>query len=138
MWQGIVRAGMNASIILFIISTAGLFGWVLIFEQLPQELAQQIVAVTDDPFVFMLLTNVVLLLIGAVLDGIPAMILVVPLLLPIAQSAYGIDPFHFGVVLCINIVLGLLTPPVGTGLYIASAAAGGRASESLRLPCSLF
>ena len=49
---------------------------------------------------------------------------IVPILLPIAQSVYGIDPFHFGVVICINIVLGLLTPPVGTGLYIASAAAG--------------
>ncbi len=124
LWQGFVRAGMNASIILFIISTAGLFGWVLIFEQLPQQLAQWIVTVTADPFVFMLLTNVALLLIGAVLDGIPAMIMIVPILLPIAQSVYGIDPFHFGVVLCINIVLGLLTPPVGTGLYIASAAAG--------------
>ena len=124
LWQGFVRAGMNASIILFIVSTAGLFGWVLIFEQLPQQLAQWIVTLTADPFVFMLLTNVVLLLIGAVLDGIPAMIMIVPILLPIAQSVYGIDPFHFGVVLCINIVLGLLTPPVGTGLYIASAAAG--------------
>lgn len=124
LWQGFVRAGMNASIILFIISTAGLFGWVLIFEQLPQQLAQWIVTLTADPFVFMLLTNVVLLLIGAVLDGIPAMIMIVPILLPIAQSVYGIDPFHFGVVLCINIVLGLLTPPVGTGLYIAAAAAG--------------
>ena len=124
LWQGFVRAGMNASIILFIISTAGLFGWVLIFEQLPQQLAQWIVTLTADPFVFMLLTNVVLLLMGAVLDGIPAMIMIVPILLPIAQSVYGIDPFHFGVVLCINIVLGLLTPPVGTGLYIASAAAG--------------
>ncbi|TDI47194.1 MAG: TRAP transporter large permease [Acidobacteria bacterium] len=124
LWQGFVRAGMNASIILFIIATSGLFGWVLIFEQLPQQLAQWIVTVTADPFVFMLLTNVVLLLIGAVLDGIPAMIMIVPILLPIAQSVYGIDPFHFGVVLCINIVLGLLTPPVGTGLYMASAAAG--------------
>ena len=123
LWQGFVWAGMNASIILFIIATSGLFGWVLIFEQLPQQLAQWIVTVTADPFVFMLLTNVVLLLIGAVLDGIPAMIMIVPILLPIAQSVYGIDPFHFGVVLCINIVLGLLTPPVGTGLYMASAAA---------------
>jgi tripartite ATP-independent transporter DctM subunit len=124
LWQGFIRAGMNASIILFIVATAGLLGWVLIFEQLPQEIARSIVAVTADPFTFMLLTNVAMLLIGAVLDGIPAMIMVVPILLPIAQSVYGIDPFHFGVVLCINIVLGLLTPPVGTGLYLSSAAAG--------------
>lgn len=124
LWQGVVRAGMSSSMILFIIATAGLFGWVLIFEQLPQQLAQGIATVTGDPFAFMLLTNAALLLIGAVLDGIPAMIMIVPILLPIAQNVYGIDPFHFGVVLCINIVLGLLTPPVGTGLYIAAASAG--------------
>lgn len=124
LWQGVVRAGMNASMILFIIATAGLFGWVLIFEQLPQQLAAGITTVTTDPLTFMLLTNAVLLLVGAVLDGIPAMIMVVPILLPIAQTEYGIDPFHFGVVLCINIVLGLLTPPVGTGLYIAASSAG--------------
>lgn len=123
-WRAVVQAGMNASVILFIIATAGLFGWVLVFEQLPQQLAGALVALTADPFVFMLLTNVALLLIGTVIDGIPAMIMVAPILLPIATGVYGIDPFHFGVVMCINLVLGLLTPPVGTGLYVASAAAG--------------
>jgi len=119
-----VQAGMSASVILFIIATAGLFGWVLIFEQLPQQLAAALVALAADPFVFMLLVNAALLLIGMVIDGIPAMIMVAPILLPIAIGVYGIDPFHFGVIICINLVLGLLTPPVGTGLYVASAAAG--------------
>ena len=123
-WRAVVQAGMSASVILFIIATAGLFGWVLIFEQLPQQLAGALVTLTADSFVFMLLTNVVLLLIGTVIDGIPAMIMIAPILLPIATGVYGIDPFHFGVIMCINLVLGLLTPPVGTGLYVASDAAG--------------
>ncbi|HJO39786.1 MAG: TRAP transporter large permease [Vicinamibacterales bacterium] len=123
-WRAVVQAGMSASVILFIIATAGLFGWVLIFEQLPQQLAAALVALAADPFVFMLLVNAALLLIGMVIDGIPAMIMVAPILLPIAIGVYGIDPFHFGVIICINLVLGLLTPPVGTGLYVASAAAG--------------
>jgi TRAP-type C4-dicarboxylate transport system permease large subunit len=71
----------------------------------------------------MLLVNASLLLIGAFIDSIAALIVVVPLLLPIAQANYGIDPFHFGVVVCINLVLGILTPPVGTGLFIASTLA---------------
>ena len=119
-WQAVQTAGMNASIILFIIATAGLFGWVLIFEQLPQQLAHWIESVTHDPFTFLILINLTLLLIGAVLDGIPAMIMIVPVLLPIATGIYGIDPFQFGVIISINLVLGLLTPPVGTGLYIVS------------------
>jgi TRAP-type C4-dicarboxylate transport system permease large subunit len=58
---------------------------------------------------------------GMFIDSIAALIIVVPLLLPIAQSSYGINPFHFGVVVCINLVLGILTPPVGTGLFITAA-----------------
>ena len=119
-WQAVQRAGMTASIILIIIATAGLFGWVLIFEQLPQQLAHWIESVTHDPFTFLIMINLMLLIIGALIDGIPAMIMLVPVLLPIATEIYGIDPFQFGVILSINLVLGLLTPPVGTGLYIVS------------------
>ena len=119
-WQAVQKAGMNASIILFVIAAAGLFGWVLIFEQLPQQLAHWIESVTHNPFTFLIMINLVLLMIGALIDGIPAMIMVVPVLLPIATEIYGIDPFQFGVILSINLVLGLLTPPVGTGLYIVS------------------
>jgi TRAP-type C4-dicarboxylate transport system permease large subunit len=69
----------------------------------------------------MMLVNALLLLMGMFIDSIAALIIVVPLLLPIAQGSYGIDPFHFGVVVCINLVLGILTPPVGTGLFITAA-----------------
>ena len=78
---------------------------------------------TDNPFVFMLLVNVMLLLVGMVIDGIAALIMVVPILLPIATEVFGIDPYHFGVVVCINLILGLLTPPVGAGLYVTAAMA---------------
>lgn len=128
-WQALIKSGMNAAVILFVIATAGLFGWVLIFEQLPQQIAQWLVSLTSDPFTFMLLVNLSLLIIGAVIDGIPAMIMIVPILLPIAKSVYGIDPYHFGIIVSINLVLGLLTPPVGTGLYIASTAGRVRAGK---------
>jgi TRAP-type C4-dicarboxylate transport system permease large subunit len=66
------------------------------------------------------------LLIGTVIDGIPGLIMVVPILLPIATGVYGIDPRHFGVVVVINLVLGLLTPPVGLCFFVASAVTGAK------------
>jgi tripartite ATP-independent transporter DctM subunit len=125
-WKACIAAGTNTAVVLFLIALASLFGWLLIFEQIPQLLSDWIVALTSDPFVFMLLVNAMLLLIGAIIDGIPAMIMIVPILLPVAQKIYDIDPYHFGVVISINLVLGLLTPPVGTGLYIASHIANVR------------
>jgi len=120
----LLRTAINTSIVVFIVAAANLFGWIIIYEQVPQNLALQLVALTKDPLVFLLLVNLSLLFVGMVLDGIAALILVVPILLPIAQQSYGIDPFHFGVVICINLVLGLLTPPVGTGLFVTTAMTG--------------
>ena len=116
------ETAVTASIVLFLIAAANVFGWIILHEQIPQRVAQWLAALTEDPFLFLLAVNLALLLVGALIDGIAAMIIVVPILLPIAQQSYGIDPFHFGVVVSINLVLGLLTPPVGAGLYIAAAA----------------
>ena len=87
---------------------------------------------TDDPFVFMLLVNLLLLLVGMVIDGIAALIIVVPILMPIATGVFGINPFHFGVVVCINLILGLLTPPVGAGLYVVASMADAQPSAIFR------
>lgn len=128
----LLRTGLNTAIVVFIIAAANLFGWIVIYEQIPQQLAAWLSALTDDPFVFLLLVNIALLFVGMILDGIAALILVVPILLPIAQSNYGIDPFHFGVVVCINLVLGLLTPPVGAGLFVTTAMTGVRPGALFR------
>jgi tripartite ATP-independent transporter DctM subunit len=114
---------LTSAMVLFLVATANVFGWVIVFEKLPQMLAIWLTGLTADPFVFLLLLSVLMLTVGMVIDGIAALILVVPLLLPVAIDVYGISPFHFGVIVCINIVLGLLTPPVGVGLFVASAIA---------------
>ncbi|MDF1668874.1 MAG: TRAP transporter large permease [Roseovarius sp.] len=115
------RTAVNASMIVFMISAASVFGWVIIYEEIPQKLAALITSVTSDPFMFLLIVNAALLLVGMVIDGIAAIILITPILLPIATGSYDISPYQFGVVVCLNLVLGLLTPPVGIGLYIASS-----------------
>jgi len=126
------RTAVNSSLVIFLVAAANVFGWVIIYEALPQKLAGTLTAITSDPFLFFLIVNAALLLIGMVLDGIAALILVVPILLPIAVNEFGIDPFQFGVVICLNLVLGLLTPPVGAGLYIAAAMSGAKPAGIFR------
>ena len=126
------RTASNASMIIFMIATANVFGWVIIYEEVPQRLAALITSITSDPFLFLLIVNAALLLVGMVIDGIAAIILITPILLPIAVNSYDISPYHFGVVVCLNLVLGLLTPPVGIGLYIASSMGNTSTGSILR------
>ena len=119
----LLRTAVNSTIVLFLIATANVFGWVIIFEEAPQRLTLWMTELSNDPFVFLLLVNAALLVVGMLIDSLAALIIVVPLLLPVAQSNYGIDPFHFGVVVCINLVMGILTPPVGAGLFISATLA---------------
>lgn len=119
--QILLRTGLNSALVLFLVAAAGVFSWVLIFGQVPQTVAVWIQSVATTPVAFLLLVLVVLLLVGTVIDGIPGLIMVVPILLPIATEVYGIHPLHFGVVVSINLILGLLSPPVGIGLYVAAS-----------------
>lgn len=120
----LLRTGLNSALVLFLVAAAGVFSWVLIFGQVPQTAAVWVQSVATTPVAFMLLVLVLLLIVGTVIDGIPGLIMVVPILLPIATEVYGIDPLHFGVVVSINLILGLLTPPVGIGLYVAASVSG--------------
>jgi len=117
------RTALNAALVLFLIATAKVFGWLLTYAQIPQALAAVLQGLTTDPTMFLLLVFAFGIAVGAILDGIAALIIMVPILLPLATGVYGIDPVHFGVVVCMTLTIGLLTPPVGTGLYIASAVA---------------
>ncbi len=120
----LIRLLSNSAMVLFLVATANVFGWIVVYEKIPQTLALHLQSLTNDPFIFMLLLNLLLLFIGMLIDAIAALILIVPILLPIAITSYGIDPFHFGVVICLNLVIGLLTPPVGTALFVASNISG--------------
>ena len=113
----------NTAIVLFLIMAAKIFGWVLTFNQVPQAVASGVAALTSDPTLFILLVVGLLIGVGISLDGIAALIIMVPILLSVATGTYGIDPAQFGVMVSLTLVLGLLTPPVGAGLYVAAAIA---------------
>jgi C4-dicarboxylate transporter, DctM subunit len=121
-----LRAGIYAAVVLFLVAAAAVFSYVLIYGKVPQAIAAWIQTVAKDPIGFMLLTNSILLLIGTIIDGVPGLIMTVPILLPIATEIYNIDPRHFGVVVVINLVLGLLSPPVGLCFFVAAAVTGAK------------
>ncbi len=109
--------------IMLIVAAASLFGWIIALEQGPQTVARVLNTLTDNPYVFLLLVNLALLVVGMVLEPVAALLIMVPILLPVARE-YGIDPLHFGVVMIMNLVIGLLTPPVGLVLYVLSSVTG--------------
>jgi len=122
----LLRAALYSAIVLFLVAAAAVFSWLLIYGKVPQGIAAWIQTVARGPTEFLLLVNVVLLVIGTVIDGIPGLIMTVPILLPIATEVYNIDPRHFGVVVVINLVLGLMSPPVGLSFFVAAAVTGAK------------
>ena len=133
LWPALIATARTSASILMLIAAAGLYAWVAAWENLPALVATRLAGVSDNPLVFLLLLNLLLLGLGMVLDPMPALILVVPVLLPVATESYGIDPVHFGLVACLNLTIGLLTPPVGVGLYTAAMQTGIPAGRLSRL-----
>jgi len=127
----LVRTSTTTGSILLIVAAAGLFGWVIAREQGPQAVTEFMLRVTDNPFVFLLLVNLALLVIGMLLEPVAALLITVPVLLPAAVE-FGIDPLHFGIVMILNLVLGLLTPPVGLVLYVLSSVTGAKVQTVTR------
>lgn len=100
-----------------------LFGYVLAREQVPQHVASFFLSYSNDPLTFLLLVNVMLLLLGTFIEAMAILLLIVPVLVP-AALAYGIDPVHFGVLIIMNLMIGILTPPMGVALFVVSKVAG--------------
>lgn len=120
--QALIRTSVSTGGLLLIATTGYLFGWVLAAEEVPSRAAEAIKLLSENRWVFLLLVNVALLLLGTFMDTLPTLIICVPVLFPIAQQL-GVDPVHFGVLVCFNIVQGMLTPPVGILIFITSQIA---------------
>jgi len=125
------NATIATAVVTLLMSTASMFGWILAFERIPQILVELISGVSSNPLVFLLLINIFLLITGIFLDELAVMIVLLPILIPLVHN-YGIDPVHFGVVLCLNATIGLLTPPVGAGLFIASSVGEVKMEKLIR------
>ena len=115
-------ANMSA-MLLYIITNAVLFSFLLTYENIPQELAQWMVDTGLGPIGFLLAVNVLLLLAGNIMEPTSIILITAPILFPVAM-ALGIDPVHFGVMIVVNMEIGMITPPVGLNLYVAAGSRG--------------
>ena len=121
-WRTVVDVMPRVGMLFWIVTNAVLFGFFLAQEGVPDAVAQWIVSLDMEPWMFLLLVNIVLIIIGFFMDGVPVILMFVPVLFP-ASQAMGIDPVHLGIIIIVNIELGLVTPPVGINLYVGSAVA---------------
>ena len=114
-----IEAAISTAAIAIIIASTSLFGWILASERIPQMLSAALVAITDNKIILLIIVIGLLLIVGMFLDSSPAILLLSPILAP-AMQAVGVDLVQFGIIMVITLTIGLLTPPVGTALFVSS------------------
>jgi tripartite ATP-independent transporter DctM subunit len=134
-WTAFVEATLGAvrttAMVLLVIGTAGAFGWLMAFLEVPQATIAAMKAVSDNPITILLMVNLILLVLGTFMDMAPMIIICTPIFLPVVK-AFGVDPVHFGVILILNAGIGLNTPPVGSVQFVACAIGRISIGESMR------
>ncbi|HEX2987596.1 MAG TPA: TRAP transporter large permease, partial [Chloroflexota bacterium] len=123
-------------VVTLLIGMSSTFAWILATQQIPQAIASGMLSISKEPWAFLMLVNILLLFVGTFMDATPAVIILVPILFPVATKL-GIDPIHFGIVMVANLGIGFITPPVGTCLYVA-AGIGKVSIEQLVKPLLPF
>ena len=140
-WEGFFAATTasvrTTAMVMIIIGAAGAFGWLLALLQAPTQLAELLRGITENPILLLLLINLVLLLLGTFMDMAPLIIITTPIFLPMTV-ALGMDPVHFGIMLLLNLGIGLVTPPVGAVLFVGCAIAKVPIEQTLKTIWPLY
>lgn len=134
-WRGIRAISMDTiettAIVMLIVAAASIFSWILTSNQVTEMVANAILSHTQNVFLVLLLINLVLLLVGLFMEPVAAITILTPVLLPVV-TALGVDPVHFGIMMILNLMLGLLTPPVGMVLYVLARVADIKFESAVR------
>jgi tripartite ATP-independent transporter DctM subunit len=127
----LLKSVQTTAIVMFLIGTSMAMSWILAYENIPEIVANTLVGLSDNPFVILLLINLVLLMIGIFMDMTPAVLIFTPIFLPVAVEL-GMSPLHFGIMMVLNLCIGLCTPPVGSILFVGCAIAKTSISQIVR------
>lgn len=127
----------TTSIVLLLIGTSMGMSWVMAYENIPQEVSNFLIALSDNPIVILLIINMILLFVGVFMDMTPAVLIFTPIFLPVI-TRLGMDPVHFGIVMVLNLCVGLCTPPVGAVLFVGCGVAGISIQKVLRPILPMF
>jgi len=125
------RSAVMSAIIMLIVAFAAVFAYLLTINQVPQQVAILLGKITDNPLVFLLLVNLLLFFIGMFVEALAAILILAPILAPVAIS-FGIDPIHFGMVIIVNLAIGMVTPPVGVNLFVVCQIANLKLEQLIR------
>ena len=129
--KAMIDAGVATGIVMMVIMGSAAASWILTYDQVPQRVAEWISATLHEPWLVILAMNIIMLAIGGPLDLAPAILLLAPIFVPLAQQI-GMDPLQLGLVMVLNLGIGLYTPPVGTTLFISTTIAGSTMAETTR------
>lgn len=121
-WVALKNSAVTSAVIMFLIGTASFFGWVMTTLRIPQMVSEWFIAVSPNQFAFLLMMNVMLLIAGMLMETSTVILLVVPLIYPVAAS-FGVNLVHFGVIVCTNLAIGMYTPPFGANVFLSAGMA---------------
>lgn len=130
-------SALTSAVILFLIACSGLMSWSMTFASIPDAIGEMLVSITENKFLLLLLMNVALLAVGIFMDMAPALLIFTPIFYPVAMSL-GIDPVQFGVVIVYNLCMGLVTPPVGTVLFVSCSVTGEKITNVIKPLMPIF
>jgi tripartite ATP-independent transporter DctM subunit len=133
----LVDTSATTSIVMLLIGTSMGMSWIMSYENIPQNVSSALIALSDSRIVILLIINVLLLLVGTFMDMTPAVLIFTPIFLPVVMQL-GVDPIHFGIIMVLNLSIGLCTPPVGSVLFIGCGIAGTSIARIIRPLLPLF
>lgn len=132
-----LQSAGTTAIVLLLIGTSMSMSWIMAYENIPQSITSFLLGVSDNKFVILLIINLILLFVGIFMDMTPAVLIFTPIFLPVT-NALGIDPIHFGIIMVMNLCIGLCTPPVGSVLFVGVGVAGTTIEKTIRPLLPLF
>jgi len=130
------KVAITCGMVFFLVATSSAFGWIMAYEHIPQIIASGITSLTHDPLYILMIVNVFILVVGFFMDMAPSILILTPIFLPIATSV-GMDPVQFGIMLLLNLAVGIVHPPVGTALFVGCAIAKCRLEDTVK-PILMF
>ncbi len=134
----ILRSVRTTCIVLLLVATSIGMSWIMSYENIPQNVSSGLLSLSDNPFVILLVINFILLFVGIFMDMTPAVLIFTPIFLPIVTAQLGMDPIHFGIIMVLNLCVGLCTPPVGSVLFIGCSVANLKIEQVIKPLLPMF
>ncbi len=127
----LIKSVVTTAIVMLLIGASSAMSWIMSYEGIPQAISQELLSLSTNPLIVLLLINITLLMVGTFMDITPAVLIFTPIFLPIAELL-GISPLHFGIMMILNLSIGLCTPPVGSVLFVGCSVGQVKIADMIR------